>query len=66
MDHTLADFTLISLVAETIYRTVAAAAIIVGGGWAYLKYVRGRIMWNLNPASASDGNSPRESSKPVI
>ena len=42
MDHALADFTLISLVAETIYRTVAAAAIVVGGGWAYLKYVRGR------------------------
>lgn len=29
-------------VSETIYRTVATVAIVVGGLWAYMKYMRGR------------------------
>jgi hypothetical protein len=29
-------------VADVVYHLVAAIALIVGGGWAYLKYIRGR------------------------
>lgn len=29
-------------IVEAIYRLVATAAIIVGGGWAYMKFVKGR------------------------
>jgi hypothetical protein len=29
-------------VADIIYHMVAATALIIGGGWAYLKYIRGR------------------------
>ncbi len=29
-------------VADVVYHLVAAIALVVGGGWAYLKYIRGR------------------------
>ena len=42
MNHAWADFTLISTIAETLYRVAATVALIVGGGWAYFTYIRGR------------------------
>lgn len=36
------ELTLVSVIADAAYRIVAAIAIVVGGGWAYMKYVRGR------------------------
>ena len=38
----LQELTLVSVAADAVYRIVATAAIVVGGGWAYLKYIRGR------------------------
>lgn len=53
MELFVRDLTLISVVADAVYRLVATAAIIVGGGWAYLKYIRGRIMWNIDITTAT-------------
>lgn len=33
----------VSLVVETVSKAVTAVAVMVGGGWAYLKFVRGRV-----------------------
>jgi len=53
MEIFLRDLTLISVVANAVYRLVTTAAIIVGGGWAYLKYIRGRITWNIDITTAT-------------